>query len=97
MRRIGLALALVVVVISLIGLALTTDFLVDWAWFSAVGYVSVYWTILGTKLVLFGLAFVASTAFPVGERIPGLSVRRALEEYASDRCRARIYAGPDAA
>jgi uncharacterized membrane protein (UPF0182 family) len=62
-RRIGLVLALVVVVISLIALALTTDFLIDWAWFSAVGYVSVYWTILGAKLILFGLVFIGSTAF----------------------------------
>jgi uncharacterized membrane protein (UPF0182 family) len=62
-RRTGIALALVVVVISLITLALTTDFLIDWAWFSAAGYDSVYWTILGAKLVLFGLVFVGSTVF----------------------------------
>jgi uncharacterized protein len=61
-RRTGIVLALVVVVISLIALAVTTDFLVDWAWFSAVGYVSVYWTTLGAKLLLFLLAFVGSTA-----------------------------------
>jgi hypothetical protein len=51
-----------VVVITLIALALTTDFLIDWAWFSAVGYLSVYWTILGAKLFLFGIVFAASTA-----------------------------------
>ena len=82
MRRIGLALALVVVVILLIALALTTDFLIDWAWFSAVGYGSVYWTILGAKLVLFGLVFVGSTAFL---SVNGFLAYRFAEPWRSNR------------
>jgi uncharacterized protein len=51
-----------VVVTALIALGLTADFLVDWAWFSAVGYLSVYWTILGGKVLLFLVVFGVSTA-----------------------------------
>jgi uncharacterized protein len=62
MRRSGIALAIAVVVTALIALGLTADFLVDWAWFSAVGYLSVYWTMLGGKTLLFLAVFVVSTA-----------------------------------
>jgi uncharacterized protein len=61
MRHRGRVLAIAVVVAALIVLGLTTDFLVDWAWFSAVGYLSVYWTILGGKILLFLAVFVVST------------------------------------
>jgi uncharacterized membrane protein (UPF0182 family) len=63
MRHRGVALAIAVVVSALIALGLTADFLVDWAWFSAVGYLSVYWTILGGKILLFLAVFGVSTAF----------------------------------
>jgi uncharacterized protein len=33
--------------ICLILLGLTGDFLVDWLWFSAIGYLHVFWTIIG--------------------------------------------------
>jgi uncharacterized membrane protein (UPF0182 family) len=62
MRRSGIALAIAVVVTALIALGLTADFLVDWAWFSAVGYLSVYWTMLGGKTLLFLAVFVVTTA-----------------------------------
>jgi uncharacterized protein len=39
---------------------LTTDFLVDWAWFSAIGYLTVFWTVVGSKLVLFLAVFMVS-------------------------------------
>jgi uncharacterized protein len=61
MRRIGIVAAIVVLVTSLILLGLTTDFLVDWAWFSAVGYLQVYWTMLGSQTLLFFITFVGST------------------------------------
>jgi uncharacterized protein len=50
----------VVVVASLIVLGLTTDFLVDWAWFSAIGYLTVFWTVVSSKLVLFLAVFMVS-------------------------------------
>src|SRR5262249_19293864 len=36
------------------------DFLVDWAWFSAIGYLDVFGTILGGKAVLFLAVFAGS-------------------------------------
>ena len=57
MPRRGIAVALVVSLVSLIVLGLTSSFLVDWAWFSAVEYLDVFWTILGGQAVLFFAAF----------------------------------------
>ena len=57
MPRRGIAVALVVILVSLIVLGLTSSFLVDWAWFSAVEYLDVFWTILGGQAVLFFAAF----------------------------------------
>ena len=59
MSRIGIAVAVIVIVASLIMLT-TSDFLVDWAWFSAIGYLNVFWTILGGKALLFCAVFVGS-------------------------------------
>lgn len=56
-------IAAIVLVSGLILLGLAGDFLVDWAWFSAVGYLSVFWTILGAKAVIFFAVFVFSSAF----------------------------------
>ena len=53
MPRRGVAVAVVVILASLIILGLTSSFLVYWAWFSAVGYLGVFWTILGGKAALF--------------------------------------------
>ena len=62
MPRRGIAVALVVILVSLIVLGLTSSFLVDWAWFSAVGYLGVFWTILGGKADLFFAVFAGSAA-----------------------------------
>ena len=47
-RGVAVALISVAVVLSicLILLGLTGDFLVDWFWFSEVGYLNVFWTIV---------------------------------------------------
>jgi uncharacterized protein len=60
MRRIAITVAITAVIAVLIVLGLTTDFLVDWAWFSAIGYLTVYWTILGAQILLFLATFVGS-------------------------------------
>jgi hypothetical protein len=60
MPRRGIAVAVVVILVSLIVLGLTSSFLVDWAWFSAVGYLDVFWTLLGGKAVLFFAVFAGS-------------------------------------
>src|SRR5437667_7391797 len=60
MPRRAIAAAVIVIVACFIVLGLTSDFLVDWAWFSAIGYLEVFWTILGSKAVLFFAVFVGS-------------------------------------
>ena len=41
---VGLIIAAIVVGICLILLGLASDFLVDWLWFSSIGYLQVFWT-----------------------------------------------------
>ena len=60
MRWRGIAVTIVVIVACLIALNLASDVLVDWLWFSAVGYRAVFWTIFGAKAVLFIAVFLAS-------------------------------------
>ena len=60
---VAVIIAAIVLVAGLTLLGLVGDFLVDWAWFSAVGYLSVFWTILGAKAVIFLAVFVWSSAF----------------------------------
>src|SRR5436853_7315878 len=60
MPRRGIAVAVIVIVACFIVLGVTSDFLVDWAWFSAIGYLDVFGTILGGKAVLFFAVFAGS-------------------------------------
>ena len=60
---VAVIIAAIVLVAGLTLLGLAGDFLVDWAWFSAVGYLSVFWTILSAKTVIFFAVFVWSSAF----------------------------------
>lgn len=60
MPRRGITVAVIVIVACFIVLGLTSDFLVDWAWFSAIGYLDVFGTILGGKAVLFFAVFAGS-------------------------------------
>src|ERR1700746_3467050 len=60
MPRRGIAVAVIVIVAFFIVLGLTSGFLVDWAWFSAIGYLDVFWTILVGKAVLFLAVFGVS-------------------------------------
>jgi uncharacterized protein len=64
MRRIVVAaiIAGIVLAIGLILLGLMGDFLVDWAWFSAVHYPGIFWTVVGAKATLFFAAFLGSAA-----------------------------------
>ena len=63
MPRRGIAVAVIVIVACFIVLGLTSDFLVDWAWFSAIGYLDVFGTILAGKAVLFFAVFAGSAIF----------------------------------
>lgn len=46
--------------ICLILLAIVGDFLVDWMWFSEVGYSQVFWTSIGAKVAVFSVVFAAT-------------------------------------
>ena len=48
-----LAILLAILIIGMIVLGRVGDALVDWLWFSSVGYVGVFWTIFTTRVVLF--------------------------------------------
>ena len=57
---IALFITLIVVVSGLILLGLMGDFLVDWLWFSALGYLNVFWTIVIAEAEVFLAVFVAT-------------------------------------
>src|SRR5712672_2666911 len=58
---VGFIVAAVVVVICLILLKLASDFLVDWLWFSSIGYLQVFLTSISAKAVVF-FAVLTATA-----------------------------------
>src|SRR5271169_530098 len=58
LRRIGV---LVAVIVFLFALARVSSIVVDWAWFSSIGYVGVFWTAFATKAALFVTVFAVST------------------------------------
>lgn len=58
LRRIGAAM--VIVVVLLLALAGVGNLVVEWAWFSSVGYVGVFWTALAAKASLFASVFAVS-------------------------------------
>jgi len=63
MRRRGIIGTVLVAAVLLILLRRTGSFLVDLLWFSAVGYLDVFWIIFGTKAILFSVVFACSTVF----------------------------------
>jgi uncharacterized membrane protein (UPF0182 family) len=57
-RIIVLAAAIVVALLIVLGLA--SSFLVDWAWFSSVGFAQVFWTVVAAKIAVFAAIFFAT-------------------------------------
>src|SRR6266567_3154783 len=55
-----LIIAAIVLSICLILLGLTGDFLVDWLWFSTIGYSDVFWTTIVAEAEVFFAVFVAT-------------------------------------
>src|SRR6266568_7060341 len=53
-------IATIVLSICLILLGLTGDFLVDWLWFSTIGYLGVFWTTIAAEAEVFSAVFVAT-------------------------------------
>jgi uncharacterized membrane protein (UPF0182 family) len=56
----GAALATAVIVAFLIALGRASGVLVDWSWFSSLGYADVFWTVFATKAAVFTAIFAAS-------------------------------------
>src|SRR5258708_33127608 len=60
MRGRRIAIAAAIVVGGLIVLGRVSGFLVDWLWFSSIGYLGVFWTIFTAQAMLFIAVFAAS-------------------------------------
>src|SRR5260370_38395202 len=58
LRRIAITVAIVIVGLIVVGRI--TGVLVDWLWFSSIGYVDVFWTVLSAKALLFVAVFATS-------------------------------------
>ncbi|TYL98678.1 UPF0182 family protein [Bradyrhizobium rifense] len=58
---VGLLVAAVVIGTCLILLALASDLLVDWLWFSSIGYPQVFWTTIGAEAVIFLAVWTGTT------------------------------------
>lgn len=50
------------IIAALVVLGLVSSFLVDWLWFSSLGFAAVFWTTILAKAALFVAAFVATAA-----------------------------------
>jgi uncharacterized protein len=59
---VALIMAGMILAVGLILLGLTGDFLVDWLWFSAVGYLHVFWTTVAAQAGVFLATFVVTAA-----------------------------------
>ena len=57
---VGLIIAAIFAAICLIVLGLASDLLVDWLWFSSIGYLQVFLTSIGAKAAVFFAVFVAT-------------------------------------
>ncbi|SOE67126.1 hypothetical protein SAMN05414139_02974 [Burkholderia sp. D7] len=60
LRRTAITVALVVFCLIVVGRI--TGILVDWLWFSSIGYVDVFWTVLAAQVLLFVAIFAASAS-----------------------------------
>ncbi len=61
MRGKGIGAAVAVIAVCLIVLGRVSGLAIDWAWFSAIGHVDVFWTVVLTKIALFTAVFAASS------------------------------------
>ncbi|MFM0342128.1 UPF0182 family membrane protein [Paraburkholderia fungorum] len=54
------AVTVVVIVVGLIAVGRITGIVVDWLWFSSIGYAKVFWTVISARTLLFAAVFAAS-------------------------------------
>jgi uncharacterized protein len=79
-----LIIAAIVLSICLILLGLTGDFLVDWLWFSTIGYLDVFWTTIVAEGEAFFAVLVATAIILWVNGSPRVPVRPVARE---DECR----------
>ncbi len=58
-----IAMSMIIIAAFFIALWFAADFLVDWLWFSTVGYLNIFLTVFGTKVALFIAVFATSALF----------------------------------
>ena len=58
----GITGAVIAVVVCLIASRIIVDFMVDWIWFSALGYWDVFWTVFRTRTSMFLVILVTTAA-----------------------------------
>ena len=58
-RRTAVAAAAIVACLTILNFII--DFVVDWTWFGAIGYLDVFWTVFSTRALLFLTVFAATT------------------------------------
>jgi uncharacterized membrane protein (UPF0182 family) len=61
-KRIGVPIVLIIGM--LIALGRISSVVVDWAWFSSIGYINVFWTVFAAKAAIF-VAVLAGTSFAI--------------------------------
>ena len=59
-RRFGAPIA---VIVLLFALGRISSIVVDWAWFSSIGYLGVFWTVFATKAALFASSLPSRPCF----------------------------------
>jgi hypothetical protein len=60
-RRIGVPIAVLVALLAALGRV--SSVVVDWAWFSSVGYADVFWTVFATKAAVFVVVLAVTSLF----------------------------------
>src|SRR5215213_5074789 len=81
-RRVSVAAVIFVTCLTVLDVVL--DVAVDWAWFSELGYLEVFWTVFGTRAWLFVTVFAASAIIVwfngwLAFRLTGAPIGRSLE------------------
>jgi uncharacterized protein len=93
----GIGVASAIIVAALIALGRAGVLAVDWAWFSTIGYVGVFWTVLATKAVLFTTVFATSTLLLWVNAALALRFRTGSTPLASSRGQGTFDRGADIA
>ena len=87
-------IGVLIVAIGLILLGLAGDFLIDWPWFSATGYLRVFLAIIVAKALTFFVVFVATAITPSNVAATRLRFKVCLPISASMTFHAQSTGGP---